>query len=91
MELTRNLPERIGSAACLAFVLAVLITVDVRVREHLWVAIGNGADGVDGWVERLQVVGSAVADALRYQSIEHAPLLIFTVLAVVLVLLMHRQ
>ncbi len=80
------------SIGVLGAVIGVLVSIDVRVREQLQTAVNvaspSGLGGADG---RLQEVGSTLFDAARSQSIEHAPLVIFAVVATVLLLALARS
>jgi hypothetical protein len=83
-----GLRETIVSPAIFAAMLLMLVSFDDRVRERFSDLIGGG---VAPWGNRLADFGSALADAARYQSIENAPLLIFSVVGAVLVLFMFRS
>jgi hypothetical protein len=80
--------DTLATVGVLAFVLAVLISVDDRVREQAQLAFSPTAVGSVG--TRLGEVGSALFDAARSQSLEHAPLMIFIVVGTVLLLCMMR-
>ena len=79
------------SAATVALLLLVLVAVDDRVRSELSLRL------VSHPTEQLATAGqhardltSVIAEAARAQSLAHAPLLIFTLAAIVLVLFMLR-
>lgn len=86
---------RVGEALLWVGSMAVLfiavIAIDWRTREKVtsfvqdrpFRTLGSGA----AWMEGL---GSALLDAIRYQALEHAPLTVFFVAAVVLMLFMIR-
>jgi hypothetical protein len=81
--------EAILSPAIFGAILLMLVSVDDRVRERF----GNlffGGDGLPPWGDRLSELGDALMSALRYQSIENAPLLVFATVGVVLVLFMVK-
>ena len=82
---------RQGVLSALVFggVLLALVTVDARVRERVSDVVAGG-DGITPWGDRLSDLFGAMSSALRYQSIENAPLLIFTVVGAVLFLFMFR-
>jgi hypothetical protein len=82
-----GLRETIVSPAIFAGMLLMLVSFDDRVRERFTDLVGGG---VGPWGDRLADFGNALADAARYQSIENAPLLIFSVVGAVLVLFMFR-
>lgn len=82
--------EAIVSPAVFAGVLLMLVSVDERVRERFGSVVSSG-DGLAPWGERLADLGDAVMSAVRYQSIENAPLVIFATVGAVLVLFMFRS
>lgn len=88
LRVRRGLGEAVGSAVCFLAVLAALVAVDERVRERIAVAFSGV--GMTTWREETGMVAGVLVDAARDQSIAHAPLLIFTVAAVLLVLFMLR-
>jgi hypothetical protein len=73
----------------LAFVLVVLISVDERVREQAQFLFSPGAIG--NIEVRLGEVVSALVDAAKMQSIEHAPMMTFIAVATILLLAMMRS
>ncbi len=88
----RTLVSGLTATAGIGTVLLGLAAVDPRVREELTrVASGGGTSrqmaSVSGWIQDL---GLVVAQALRDQSIEHAPLVIFGIAATILVFFMMR-
>jgi hypothetical protein len=80
------------SIGVLGAVVAVLVSVDPRVREQLQ-AVGSvlSLDGLGVLGRRLQDVGLTLFEAVRTQSIEHAPFMIFAVVALVLLFAMMRS
>ena len=80
------------SMGALAALLLTLVSVDDRVREQLAVRFGSGRASTElarAGTHARDLAG-VVIDAVRDQSIDHAPLVIFSVAAVVLVLFMIR-
>jgi hypothetical protein len=70
----------------------MLAAFDVRVREQISLRVGAGRPStqvVDAGVAIRDVV-RVIVTAVRDQSIEHAPLVIFVLAATVLVLFMLR-
>jgi hypothetical protein len=92
----RSRVRRVGgdllvSIGVLGAVMGVLVSVDVRVREQLQAAVdGLASSGLDAAGGQLRDLGLALFDAVQKQSIEHAPLLIFGVVATVLLLALAR-
>jgi hypothetical protein len=82
--------EAIVSPAIFVGVLLMLASVDERVRERFGYVVSSG-DGLAPWGDRLADLGAALMSAVRYQSIENAPLVIFASVGVVLVFFMFRS
>ena len=76
------------SMGALAILFVTLVSIDERVRDYLSLAVrdANAADAGAGLVN----LGGVLLLAARDQSLAHAPLTIFVVAAVVLVLFMLR-
>ena len=77
------------SLVVFVIVLAGLVSVDERVRERFTNLVASG-DNLSPLGERLADLGSALAGAVRHQSIENAPLLIFATVGGVLFVFMLR-
>ena len=76
------------SATVFAAVVFALISVDPRVRERMSDLFASGS--VTPWGDRAGDLVNALVSAVRYQSIENAPLLIFAAAGAVLVAFMLR-
>lgn len=80
-----------GSAAGFLTVLGILVIMDQRVAFKLSQLVSRGPAGEIGpltkWAAEL---GSALMWALKDQSIDHAPMLVFTAVAILLVGFMVR-
>jgi hypothetical protein len=80
-----------GSAAGFLTVLGILVMMDQRVAFKLTQLISRGPAGEIGplakWGSEL---GAALMSALKDQSIDHAPMLVFTAVAILLVGFMVR-
>ena len=72
-----------------AIVVGGLVYVDPRVRDQ-FNRLVSGGDGIASWDNRLVDLGGALVGAMRYQSIENGPLMIFAVVGAVLFLFMIR-
>jgi hypothetical protein len=81
--------DTLATMGVLVFVLAVLISVAERVREQTAEIMSPGT--VASIPAQLREVGSALVDAAQTQSLEHAPLMSFVVVATVLLLGMMRK
>jgi len=77
------------SLTAFAIVVGGLAYVDPRVRDQ-FAQLLTGGDGISSWDNRLADLGSTLISALRYQSLENGPLLIFAVVGAVLFLFMVR-
>ncbi len=81
--------EAVLSPAIFGAILLMLVSVDGRVRDR-FANLVTGGDGVASLGDRLADLGGALMSALRYQSIENAPLLVFATVGAVLVIFMVR-
>jgi hypothetical protein len=81
-----RLRQFLWSMAGFGLVVAAVVSVDQRVRDQferfLW--------GAGDWDRRVMDLGNALMTALRYQSIENGPLLVFAAVGAVLFLFMVR-
>jgi hypothetical protein len=81
--------QGVASAAVFGAVLFMLVSVDDRVRDRFTDLFGGG-NGLSPWADRAGDLSNALMSAIRYQSIENAPLLIFAAVGAVLVAFMLR-
>ena len=88
MQIKPSFRQWILSAAVFGGILFALASVDARVRDKVG-DVWRGADAMTV-ADRLTDVGSAVTTAIRHQSIDNAPLLLFGVVGAVLFLFMIR-
>jgi hypothetical protein len=80
-----------GSAIGFLAVLAVLVALDPRVAHRLSrIAASSPGGEFRGVADQAGSLGSALLMALKDQSIDHAPMLVFTAVAVLLVGFMVR-
>jgi len=72
--------------------LLTLVALDSRVRDHVSGLFGaSRSEGeLVNAADQLRELGAVIFQAVHDQSIEHAPLVIFTLAAAVLVLFMLR-
>jgi hypothetical protein len=80
--------EGLISFAIFGALLMALTTIDPRVRDRLTDLFGSG--NVSPFGDRLSDLSGAMLTALRHQSIENAPLLVFTTVGAVLTVFMLR-
>ncbi len=84
--------DTVTSALSFGIVLAALVSFDPRVRVRFWGLFGDpGAGMLSPLGDRFSDLGSAIWTAARDQSIENAPLVIFGVVGVALVIFMLRS
>ena len=78
------------SLTLFVIVLGALVSVDERVRDR-FTSLLSGGNGVSGLGSQASELGSALLTAVRHQSIENAPLLVFATVGAVLFLFMVRS
>lgn len=83
----RGFQQALISAGVLAVVVGALISVDDQVRERFRNLFSGG---VSPWADRAGELGGALMGALRDQSIDNAPLLIFVAAGAILAVFMVR-
>jgi hypothetical protein len=89
MKLTSGLRQALLSAAVFCVVIVAVSSVDPRVREQMENLL-YGGNGVSTWDNRASELGHAVVTAVRYQSIDNAPMMIFAAVGAVLFVFMVR-
>ena len=85
-----KLRQSMLSLVVFVLVLGGLVSVDTRVKDRFYDLVAGG-NGIASWDDRLVQLGDALVSAVRYQSIENAPLLIFATVGAVLFLFMVRS
>ena len=78
------------SAGALAVILLILVSFDGRVREQVQLRLSSPSAVVSEASHGLKSLSSVIMDALREQSLDRAPLLIFVFGAVMLLLFMLK-
>jgi len=86
----RRKRETIGSLLCLVVILAVLVSIDPRVQMAASAILDDPGGAVSPLGDRFSNFGDALLDALRDQSLENAPMMIFAVVGGVLFLFMLK-
>ena len=89
MQIKLSLRQWMLSTLVFGGVLIALTSVDARVRERVSDVV-TGGDSLTPWGDRVSDLGSALALAVRHQSIENAPLLIFAAVGGVLFVFMLK-
>jgi hypothetical protein len=94
MAQTLRHPLRGGVTAIggLVALVGALALIDGRVRDQLSAIFRGGAPTAEvrAFGDQVETLGLIVAQAVRDQSIDHAPMVIFGLAALVLVLFMTR-
>jgi len=78
------------SVGALAIILMVLVSFDPRVREQVNLRLSSPSAVMSEASHGVKSLAGIIPDALRAQSIDRAPLLIFVFGTVVLLLFMLR-
>lgn len=89
MSAKLGLREGTLSAVVFGIVVMTLVSIDPRVHEHMVDLFRNG--GVAPLGVRLGDLGSALWGALKDQSLENAPLVVFATVGAVLTLFMLKS
>jgi hypothetical protein len=82
--------EGVVSAALFTAILFALVSVDPRVRDHVAGLFGSSAS-MGPLSARFSELFGALWSAIRYQSMENAPLLVFATVGAVLTVFMVRN
>lgn len=88
MRFRFGLKQALLSGGIFVGLLFALVSIDARVQERFTELVAGG--GVSSFADRAGQLGNALATALRYQSIENAPMVIFATVGAVLFLFMVR-
>jgi hypothetical protein len=87
--MNRRIRQALVSVAVFAVILVALVSVDDRVQERFTDVFATGT-GVSPWGDRVGDLGGALMSAVKHQSIENGPLLVFAAGGAVLFLFMVR-
>ena len=90
MTLKLGIRDGAVSAAVFAVILGALVFADPRVHDHVSELVG-GSGTIGPWGDRVGDLGSALWMALKAQSIDNAPLLVFATVGTVLTLFMFKS
>lgn len=85
----RGIRQSLVSVAVFSVLLLGIVSVDATVRER-FAQLAAGAGTASSWGDRSMSLIDAVGTAVRYQSIENAPLMIFAAVGAVLFVFMVR-
>jgi hypothetical protein len=81
--------QGIASAAVFGAVLLMLVSIDDRVRDR-FSDLMSGGNSLTPWGDRAGDLVNALMSAIRYQSIDNAPMLVFAAVGAILVAFMLR-
>ena len=87
MSAKAGIRQSVLSLIVFVIILAGLVSVDTRVRD----GVTNLVSGGDGLPHRATALGSALVSAIKHQSIDNAPVLVFATVGTVLFLFMVRS
>jgi hypothetical protein len=91
LSLRRVFSDALISTAAMGSLLLVLVATDDRVRDQMHrIGVTNPSAAVTQAGGQMQQAVVIVMETVRDQSVEHAPLLIFGLVATVLLLAMSR-
>ena len=89
MKFKFGVQQAIASSAVFALIIVALVSVDARVRER-FTDLVSGGESLGSWGDRASFLGDAVFSAVRQQSLENAPMVVFATVGAVLFLFMVR-
>lgn len=87
-RLPKGMGEAIGSLVCFIALLVAVVAFNDRVGDHI--SLDVSGERLAGWGERAGAIANGMLAVTRNQFIEPTPLLVFSVIAVVLVLFMVK-
>jgi hypothetical protein len=74
--MNRRIRQGLVSVAVFVLILVAIVSFDDRVQERFSDVFAHGS-GVSPWGDRVSDFGGALLTALKHQSIENAPFLVF--------------
>ena len=87
----RQLRDGLISVGAVVILLLILIAMDDHVRDQVSLrVVAHPSVGLASAGREVRDITTVISEAARYQSIGHAPLLIFALAAAVLMLFMLR-
>jgi len=87
-RLPKGLGEAIGSLVCFIALLGAVVAFSDRMGDHISLEVSG--ERLVGWGERAGAIANGMLEAAGNQVIDPTPLLVFSVVAVVLVLFMVK-
>jgi hypothetical protein len=89
MKVTFGLKQGLISGGVFVILLFALVSVDARVQDRFHELVA-GQSSVSSFGDRAGQLGDALLTAVKYQSIENAPMVVFATVGAVLFLFMVR-
>ena len=87
--MNRRINQALASIAVFVAILVALVSVDDRVQAQFTEVFSSGS-GLSPWGDRVSDLGGALTSAIKHQSIENGPLLVFAAVGAVLFVFMVR-
>lgn len=88
MKFKFGIQQALASIAVFVLILLALVSVDEHVKERFSELVAGG--GVESVGQRASFLSDAIFTAVKHQSLENAPLVVFATAGVVLFLFMVR-
>lgn len=88
MKFKFGIQQALASIAVFVLILLALVSVDEHVKERFNELVAGG--GVESVGQRASFLSDAIFTAVKHQSLENAPLVVFATAGVVLFLFMVR-
>lgn len=89
MRVKFGIRQAMVSGGVFVILVLSLVSVDARVQERFTDLVA-GHDTVSSFTDRASQLGDALATAVRHQSIENAPMVVFASVGALLFLFMVR-
>ena len=88
MKVSFGIKQAVVSGGIFAVLVFALVSIDPHVQDRFSELVGGG--GVSSFADRASMLGDALMSAVKYQSIENAPMVVFATAGVALFLFMVR-
>ena len=88
MRISFGIKQAAASGGIFAALVFALVSIDPHVQDRFSDLMGGG--GVSSFTDRASMLGDALMSAMKYQSIENAPMVVFAAAGAALFLFMVR-
>ena len=88
MRVTFGIKQAALSGGIFAALLFALVSIDPHVQDRFSDLVGG--QGVSSFADRASMLGDALMSAVKYQSLENAPMVVFATAGAALFLFMVR-